>query len=78
LAKQSERCLIFQGLDIALEETKRKQLKDADWNLIQKRVVSQIQIRLALVQEVNYNILGKLTPRDVWEKWESLCFEVVD
>ncbi|KAJ6940825.1 hypothetical protein NC651_006839 [Populus alba x Populus x berolinensis] len=39
-------------------QTKPKQLKDADWNLIQKRVVSQIQIRLALAQEVNYNILG--------------------
>ena len=78
LAKQSEWCFIFQGLDIALEETKPKQLKDADWNLIQKRVVSQIQILLALAQEVIYNILGELTPRDIWEKWESLYFEVVD
>ncbi|KAG6785038.1 hypothetical protein POTOM_010760 [Populus tomentosa] len=52
-------------LDIAFEETKPKQLKDADWNLIQKRVVSQIQIRLALAQEVIYNILDKSNNDDV-------------
>ena len=40
--------------------------------------MSQIQILLALAQEVIYNILGELTPRDIWEKWESLYFEVVD
>ena len=72
MAKQSERCFIFQGLDIALEETKPKQLKVADWNLIKKRVVSQIQIRLALAQEVNYNILGKLTPRDMGKVGEFM------
>jgi len=68
--------LTAQGLDITLENTKPKQLKDVDLNLVQKNKVNHVW--LALVSKIKYNVLGKSKSRDIWEKLKYLCFYAID
>ena len=62
--------LIQQGLDDALEKTKPKEMRDADWAKIQKRAASII--RLALAPDVRYNVLKESTPKEIWDKLANI------
>ncbi|GKV38536.1 hypothetical protein SLEP1_g46439 [Rubroshorea leprosula] len=62
--------LTCQGLNAVLEETKPAEMKDSDWNTIQKKVASQIWLTLAL--EVKYNFLSETTLIGMWKKLEEI------
>ncbi|GKV41366.1 hypothetical protein SLEP1_g48908 [Rubroshorea leprosula] len=67
----SKGCIFkIPGLDAALEETKLVEMKDTNWNTIQKKAASQIW--LALAPKVKYNVLLETTPIGMWRKLEEI------
>ncbi|KAH1205157.1 Retrovirus-related Pol polyprotein from transposon TNT 1-94 [Glycine max] len=54
----------------ALEDEKPTSMNETKWSKIQKKVVSMI--RIVLAPKKKYNVLKETTPKDLWEKLESI------
>ena len=61
--------LVQQGLDVALEDERPKEMKESNWTMIQKKAANTI--RLGLNPKIKYSVLNT-TLNALWYKLESI------